>query len=114
MDDNKLEGIFGFFFCTIHATEVSKSYVGLLPTRTANTQRVGGLIVPTGKWSGWYFSEELKFADKYGYKISVIKGYDFSRESNVFNSYVSSIYNEKTNAVNYTNITIAIYWGDLV
>ena len=43
------------------------SYLGLLPKRTKS-----GLNFPLGKWEGWYFSEELKFAKKNGYTIKII------------------------------------------
>lgn len=46
-------------------------------------------------WEGWYFSEELKFALEQGYTIKVLKGYNFSRESNVFSSYVNKVYQKK-------------------
>lgn len=40
------------------------------------------------KWEVWYFSEELKFAKDHGYKIKVLKGYTFNKESNVFTDYI--------------------------
>jgi hypothetical protein len=57
-----------------------------------------GLVFPLGNWSGGYFSEELKFASKNGYKIKVIRGYIFNRESNVFKNYVDNIYKHKINS----------------
>ncbi len=51
-----------------------------------------GLIMPLGKWEGWYFSEELKFAVQNGYKVKVIKGYNFNKEDNIFKEYVYGIY----------------------
>ena len=88
---------FGFLYCVIDTTNVKQQYLGLLPLRCARSK---GLIFPLGKWSGWYFSEELKFARENGYKITFIKGYEFSRESEMFDSYVKDIYNQKVNASN--------------
>lgn len=47
---------FGFFYCDIDTTDVKQEYLGLLPFKSK------GLIFPLGKWSGWFFYEELKFA----------------------------------------------------
>lgn len=60
---------FGFYYCEIETNDL---YLGLLPVKTKR-----GIIMPNGKWYGWYFSEELKFAAENGYKIQVIKGYHF-------------------------------------
>lgn len=41
-------------------------------------------ICPVGKWTGWYFSEELKYAVELGYSIEILalaklgRGYHFS------------------------------------
>lgn len=60
-----------------------------------------------GKWEGWYFSEELKFAKENGYKINVLEGYTFSREVDTFKDYINNIYRKKANAVNKTQKVIA-------
>jgi hypothetical protein len=52
------------------------------------------LIYPTGKWIGVYFSEELKDVVKHGYKIKMLCGYEFSKET-IFNDYVEHFYNIK-------------------
>jgi hypothetical protein len=49
----------------------------------------------------------LKFAQENGYKIIVIKGYNFTREKDVFKNYVESIYNIKSNPKNRTQKAIA-------
>lgn len=56
----------------------------------------GKIINPLGKWEGTYFSEELKAAIKYGYKIHVKKAYLFSR-AKIFNSYIEHFYDKKKN-----------------
>ena len=84
-----LDTLFGYFYCEI---ETSDNYLGLLPV-----VRDFELIMPVGRWKGWYFSEELKFAKINGYKIKVIKGYNFNRVDNVFNDYVKDLYKVKAN-----------------
>jgi len=99
-DHNLLE-LFGFFYCKTDASKVNNQYLGLLPMRSDI------LLFPHGIWEGWYFSEELKFAEEHGYKISIIQGYNFTREKNVFDRYVYSIFEKKVNASHSTNKTIA-------
>lgn len=41
--------------------------MGLLPVMTNP-----GIEYPVGTLNGWYFSEELKFAQDNGYKITVL------------------------------------------
>jgi hypothetical protein len=76
-----IDDLFGFFYCTIES--FLDSYLGLLPVRN-----ISGIYFPLGKWTGWYFSEELKVAQENGYKINVIEGYNFNREK----TYYKSIY----------------------
>lgn len=83
-----LHNIFGFFYCSVETTD---NYLGLLPVHTKQ-----GLIMPNGKWKGWYFSEELKFAHNNGYKINIIKGYNFNKEYNVFTNFVNDLYKIKS------------------
>ena len=93
-DDNQynLNDLFGFFYCKIETPK--DLYLGLLPVRDL------GLIFPLGRWNGWYFSEELKFAQENGYKITVMKGYNFSREKDVFTKDVEKVYQIKSNPIN--------------
>lgn len=55
LQDMKLEDIFGFVYCEIESCD---GYIGLLPT----SNKAGTIILPKGKWKGWYFSKEIKFA----------------------------------------------------
>lgn len=86
----QIDDLFGFFYCEV---ETKNDYLGLLPVRGD-----GGILMPNGSWSGWYFSEELKFAANNNYKIKVVKGYNFDRSENVFNQYVHDIYKVKSNS----------------
>jgi len=51
-------------------------------------------IHPTGKFTGIYFSEELKAVKAQGYKIKLISGYEFSK-TNLFQRYIEHFYNIK-------------------
>lgn len=89
--DIDINALFGFFHCEI---ENNSDYFGLLPYRTGN-----GIIMPNGNWRGWYFSEELKFAAKHGYKIKVLSGHLFNKSYDVFTQYINDIYKLKSEAV---------------
>jgi len=95
-----ISDLFGFFYCKIEAP--SNGYLGLLPVRYKL-----GIIFPLGNWDGWYFSEELKFAQENGYKITVINGYNFNKVKGVFTDYVKDIYAIKAKPINKTQKTIA-------
>ena len=99
-DYYNIDTLFGFFCCEIETP--LDDYLGLLPFKTIN-----GLQFPLGKWVGWYFSEELKFAKEHGYKIKVLKGYSFNKESNVFNEYIDKVYKIKSNPINNTQKVMA-------
>lgn len=88
--NKSIKNLFGFYYCSVESNK--NGYLGLLPVRTKD-----GLIFPLGKWKGWYFSEQLKFAEENGSKIKVIKGYSFCRNKHVFKDLVKDVYNIKTN-----------------
>jgi len=53
------------------------------------------LVFPTGRFKGYYFSEELKYAVSLGYKVTLINGYEFTRDNQVFKEYVKDLYDLK-------------------
>ena len=95
-----LTDLFGFYQCEIDAP--LDSYLGLLPFRDKS-----GICFPVGKWTGWYFSEELKFAQQNGYKIKVLTGYTFNRKKDVFKDYINFVYDRKSNPINSTQKSMA-------
>lgn len=95
-----LSNLFGFFYCKVETPK--DLYLGLLPIRSKF-----GIELPSGTWYGWYFSEELKFAEENGYKITVLNGYNFNRVSNVFTDYINSVYTIKSNPKNSSQKAIA-------
>lgn len=88
-----IEDFFGFI-----EVEVETPNDIYFPVLTHNIKN-HGLIAPLGKWRGVYFSEEIKYALKFGYKFKYIKGYSFSKIS-PFKDYVNDIYNKRINSNN--------------
>ena len=84
-----LDKLFGFFYAKVKTND--NLYFGLLPVKTDK-----GLIFPNGEFTGVWSSEELKFAVENGYKIKVIKGYNFNKVYNVFKPYVDDLYHLKS------------------
>ena len=90
MSNIKLDDFFGFCLAEI---ETPKDILRpLLPYKYQ-----GKTIFPRGKWIGIYFSEELKAVSKHGYKINLIRGYEFSK-INLFKDYVRDFFKLKRNA----------------
>lgn len=51
-------------------------------------------VSPLGTWTGWYFSEELFNAQKYGYQFEILEGYLLEKEY-IFKDYVSVLHQIK-------------------
>lgn len=88
----ELEKLFGFFYARVKTND---QYLGLLPLQQKQ------LILPNGSFEGIWSSEELKFAKSKGYEIRVIKGYNFNKISNLFQKYVTNLFEIKRNSSNY-------------
>jgi hypothetical protein len=86
-----LNNFFGFCLAKIECPLDIK--IPILPYRDHNSR----IIFPRGIWKGVYFSEQLKAAIKYGYKISPINGHEFTR-AKLFNDYIQHFYDIKKNA----------------
>nr|YP_009690455.1 DNA polymerase family B [Schizopora paradoxa]QEG57235.1 DNA polymerase family B [Schizopora paradoxa] len=54
-------------------------------------------VYPVGTWQGWYQSEELANAEKYGYKYEILEGYLFEGEY-IFKDYIDKLYEIKVNS----------------
>jgi len=83
----KLEDVFGFAEAKI--TYPENIEILLLPLKIFNET-----IHPIGSWIGIYFTEELKAVEKFGYKIELIKVYNFSK-ADIFSKYIEYLYNIK-------------------
>lgn len=82
---------FGFLKVTVTAPIQMK--IPILPTKI-KTDSGWRTIFPVGSWTGWYFSEELKNASKYGYKFEIHEGFLFEK-ANLFSDFVDKLYNMK-------------------
>ena len=86
---------FGIFEVQVEAPK--DMGIPILQTKL-NTEK-GGLrtVTPLGKWTGWYLSEEIYNAEKYGYKFKILNGYLFDKQI-LFKDYVEQIYDIKQNS----------------
>lgn len=92
---------FGFFY--VNVSTPKNLHVPILQTRIKTTK--GGIrtIAPLGKWSGWYFSEEILNAKKHGYKFDIIWGYTFDKQY-IFKEYVNDLYQLKKDSTKNSSI----------
>jgi hypothetical protein len=93
---------FGFFYVNITSPKDLLHPILQIHHKTGDGTRT---VSPLGKFSGWFFSEELYNAKKYGYEFEVLRGYLFEK-GNIFTDYVDNLYNlrltyPKTDPMNY-------------
>ena len=81
---------FGFFEVEVKSPNIKIPILQLRVKTKAGTRTVA----PIGNWTGWYFSEELYNAAKYGYTFTIKRGYLFDK-GYIFKDFVSSFYNWK-------------------
>jgi hypothetical protein len=82
--NRSLDSFFGFAYAHIDCPLNMKRPV--LPFH-----KDGKTIYPVGNWEGVYFSEELKAVVKLGYKVRLIKGYEFTKVD-LFTNYVKTFF----------------------
>jgi len=90
----KFSKFFGFAFVEVQAPLNLKNPI--LPYKMTNKNGSTSTINAVGTWEGWYFSEEIKNAEKYGYKFKIIRGYQFQQKK-IFTKYVQELYDIKCN-----------------
>ena len=66
----------------------------------------GKVIHPIGTWKGTYFSDEIKAVIKYGYKVKILKIYQFSKQK-IFSEYIDHFYLSKKEAIDPSTRFIA-------
>lgn len=54
-------------------------------------------MYPIGNWEGWYSSEELVNAERFGYTYDILEGYLFE-SAPIFKDYIDKLYNIKQNS----------------
>jgi hypothetical protein len=75
MSEIKLEDFFGFALARIECDDDVKLPIIPIKDRCSENR----ILYPRGVWTEVYFSEELKAAEKLGYKIKLLKGQSFSK-----------------------------------
>ena len=80
----KLKDIFGFAEAKI--TVPDDINIPLCPFKVDNET-----IHPVGSWIGIYFTEELKAVENSGYKVELIKVYNFSK-ADIFTKFIEYFY----------------------
>ncbi len=84
-----------FGFLEVEVESPKELYIPFL----VHTDKLGRLISPLGKWKDVYFSEEIKYAIKLGYKFNYIKAVKFEKNK-IFSNFVTNLYNERLQQVN--------------
>jgi hypothetical protein len=90
--ETNLNNIFGFVFGEITCPNENELQVPFIQYRDPIDNTVS---CPRGKFNRLIFSQEIKYALKYGYKINIKYCYQFKRGKNLFNEYVNEHYKIK-------------------
>jgi hypothetical protein len=85
---------FGFF--EVEVTAPDNLDIPILQKRVKSNSCTR-TIATLGKWTSWYFSEELYNAAKFGYRFNILRGYIFEK-ANIFKEFVEFLYNMKANS----------------
>lgn len=99
-----LQSYFGFVYA--HIIPPKKLDVYFIPKRNQE----GRIETPNVAFTGIYFSELLKEAEKYGYRINVIWGYKFKKSEGVFNHFVNTLFNKRLEAKIYNKKSLQIVY----
>lgn len=87
------DDLFGFYYAEVSTDKnLPSDWNPVLPVKVD-----GRTITPVGSWKGWYFTEELRYAIKYGYNVKLIHGYNF-RRGRPFDAYIDNWYGIKCTA----------------
>jgi hypothetical protein len=83
---------FGYLWARVEAP--ADLYIGLMPIRYQ-----GRLICPGGSFGGYFFSEELRFALKNGYRLlGIEQAWEFQRGENTFRDLIGTLNDMKVRA----------------
>ena len=91
--ETDLNKIFGFVRAKVTAPTIQELRVAVLPIF-----KNGKLITFRGSEEGSWFSEELKYAVKLGYKVTVLDCIQFQEEYGLFDKFTEDLYKLKSNA----------------
>ena len=101
--DKNLNNLFGFVYGTITAPSEDLLRIPFIQFRDEQ----GNVTCPRGKFQRLIFTEEIKDALNYGYKIDIEYGYVFDRGKNLFKNYIDYHYDKKKNATDIVTKQIA-------
>lgn len=93
LEGQDIDSLYGFFEAHIVCPKTIKR--PFLPYRDENSKI---LVFPAGEFVGVYFSEELKYARDIGYQITLLSGYSFEKMNSPFDSFVTTIYDNRQEA----------------
>ena len=102
--ETNLENIFGFIYGEINCPNESTLQVPFIQCKDPNTNLN---ICPRGKFKRLIFSEEIKYALKYGYTIDVEYSYIFERGIDLFKDFVTDHYEIKKLSIDSVQKTTA-------
>jgi hypothetical protein len=105
-----LEGFFGFTEAEV--TCPTDLYIPVLGIK-ANINGSEKLIYPTGAFKSIFFSEELKYAVKLGYRVKLIKAISFNKSDNLFSEYVNFFYNKKSSSTGASKSLAKLFLNSL-
>ena len=89
--------LYGFYYISINLPQELE--FNLLPYKN---EKLNNIIAPKGEWTGWYFSEEVKLAQQYGYQIKIHEIIHYPKTDFIFKDYVNKYYKLKQNAKDKT------------
>nr|GEY54971.1 DNA polymerase-like [Tanacetum cinerariifolium] len=108
IEEEHLDTMLGFVLAYVERpTDIKRPF---LPYRDAT----GTLIFPTGKFSGVYYTEELKYAKNLGYKINMLYGYFYERKESPFKEIISVLYKKRLEAKNAGHIAVSYVYKILM
>lgn len=84
LKDICIDNFFGFLEVEVTSTN---SYMPFL----VKQDPIKGLVSPIGTWVGVYFSEEISYAMKFGYKFKILKALKYDKAI-LFHDFVSDMY----------------------
>ena len=108
LEGKDLESMFGFIEAYVVCPKTIKR--PFLPYRDEKNT----LLFPAGEFIGVYYSEELKYARDLGYTVIPLSGYLFERKESPFESFVSSLFESRSQAKKEGNEALSFVYKILM
>jgi len=87
--EKNIDNIFGFVYGKITAPSEEILRVPFIQYKDSY---IGNVTCPRGEFSRMIFTEEMKYARKYGYSIDIEYGYHFEKGTGLFDDFVNKHY----------------------